>query len=48
MISLNMGHKWRANNGKSIEKLGMTYSSLKSSTEEMFQQMIDQGAFKKQ
>ena len=43
MISLNMGHKWRADNGKSIEKLGMTYSSLKASTEEMFQQMIDQG-----
>tara|TARA_B110000503_G_scaffold30086_2_gene48596 strand:- start:61 stop:1128 length:1068 start_codon:yes stop_codon:yes gene_type:complete len=47
MISLNMGHKWRANNGKSIEKLGMTYSSLKASTEEMFQQMIDQGQIAK-
>jgi len=37
-----MGHEWRANNGKSIEKLGMTYSSLKASMEEMFQQMIDE------
>ena len=43
MISLNMGHKWRADNSKSIEKLGMKYSSLKDSTEEMFQQMIDEG-----
>ena len=47
MISLNMGHKWRANNGKSIEKLGMTYSSLKPSTEKMFQQMIDEGQIAK-
>ena len=47
MISLNMGHKWCADNTKSIEKLGMTYYSLKTSTEEMFQQMIDQGQIAK-
>lgn len=43
MISLNMGLKWRADNRKSLEKLGIKYSSLKTSTEEMFQQMIDEG-----
>ena len=43
MISLNMGFKWRADNSKSLEKLGIKYSSLKTSTEEMFQQMIDEG-----
>jgi hypothetical protein len=42
-----MGHKWCADNTKSIEKLGMTYYSLKTSTEEMFQQMIDQGQIAK-
>ena len=47
LISLNMGHKWRADNSKSIEKLGMKYSSLKDSTEEMFQQMIDEGQIAK-
>ena len=47
LISLNMGHKWRADNSKSIKKLGMKYSSLKDSTEEMFQQMIDEGQIAK-
>jgi len=47
MISLNMGHKWLADNTKSVEKLGVTYSSLNTSAEEMFQQMIDQGEFNK-
>lgn len=47
LISLNMGQKWRANNSKSIEKLGMKYSPLKDSTEEMFQQMIDEGQIAK-
>ena len=47
LISLNMGHKWRADNSKSIEKLGMKYSSLKDSAEEMFQQMIDEGQIAK-
>ena len=47
LISLNMGHKWRADNSKSIEKLGMKYSSLKDSMEKMFQQMIDEGQIAK-
>ena len=47
VISLNMGHKWRADNSKSVEKLGMKYTSLKTSTEEMFQQMIHEGDIQK-
>ena len=47
MISLNMGQKWVGDNSKSIEKLGINYSSLKASAEDMFQQMIDQGEFHK-
>ena len=42
-----MGHKWLADNSKGVEKLGLTYRSLKMSTEEMFQQMIDQVDFNK-
>ena len=43
MISRCMGHKWNANNQKSISKLEVKYTSIKKSIEEMFQQMIEQG-----
>ena len=45
MISRNFGHQWRADNSKSLTALGMSYTSLQSSMEEMFQQMIDQKQF---
>ncbi len=45
MISRNFGHPWRADNSKSVSALGLSYNSLKSSMEEMFQQMIDQKRF---
>ena len=47
VISKNMGHSWQADNSKSKEKLGVEYRSLKSSITDMFQQMIDEGSFKK-
>ena len=47
VISLNMGHKWVGDNSKSIEELGINYSPLKASAEDMFQQMIDEGEFDK-
>ena len=47
VISKNMKHKWLADNTKSIQKLGIEYRSLKISINEMFQQMIDQGAFER-
>ena len=42
-----MGHDWQADNSKSKDRLGLKYRSLELSINEMFQQMIDQGAFKK-
>jgi dihydroflavonol-4-reductase len=42
-----MGHDWSADNSKSKDRLGLNYRSLELSINEMFQQMIDQGAFKK-
>ena len=47
-IAKNMGHDWQADNSKSKDRLGLKYRSLELSITEMFQQMIDQGAFKKQ
>jgi dihydroflavonol-4-reductase len=47
VIAKNMGYSWKADNSKSTEKLGIEYRSLKSSIIEMFQQMIDEGSFKK-
>ena len=47
VITKNMGHNWKADNSKSKEKLGVEYRSLKSSITDMFQQMINEGAFKK-
>ncbi|MAW27152.1 MAG: diaminohydroxyphosphoribosylaminopyrimidine deaminase, partial [Actinobacteria bacterium] len=38
---------WSADNSKSKDGLGLNYRSLELSINEMFQQMIDQGAFKK-
>ena len=45
MISRNFGHPWHADNSKSVSALGLSYTSLKSSMEEMFQQMINQKQF---
>lgn len=45
-VSRNVGWPWRADNSKSVNALGMTYRSLESSTQEMFQQMIEVGAIK--
>lgn len=37
----NMGHPWKADNSKGKKELGMEYRSLKTSMNEMFQQLID-------
>jgi nucleoside-diphosphate-sugar epimerase len=44
-VSHNVGWSWQANNTKSINALGMVYRSLETSTQDMFQQMIQNGAF---
>lgn len=42
-VSRNVGHPFRADHGKSVRELGMTYRPLAESITEMFQQMVDAG-----
>ncbi|WP_299816061.1 NAD-dependent epimerase/dehydratase family protein [uncultured Roseibium sp.] len=46
-VTKNVDVKWRADNSRSKRDLGMTYRPLKMSMEDMFQQMIETGAFGK-
>ncbi|TCD15863.1 NAD-dependent epimerase/dehydratase family protein [Oricola cellulosilytica] len=46
-IAENMGHAWRADNTKSVRKLGLTYGPVEKAITDMFQQMIDTGTFNK-
>lgn len=41
MISRNVGYDWKADNGKSVRELGMSYRPQSESLVDMFQQMID-------
>lgn len=42
-VSRNVGHIWRADTSKSVEKLGLSYRPMKETLHEMFQQLIDRG-----
>jgi nucleoside-diphosphate-sugar epimerase len=46
-VANNVDVKWKADNSKSRRALGVTYRPLKVSMEDMFQQMIEAGAFMK-
>lgn len=46
-VTRNVDVKWRADNSKSKRALGVTYRPLKVSMEDMFQQMIEAGSFRK-
>jgi len=46
-VANNVDVKWKADNSRSRRELGLTYRPMKVSMEEMFQQMIDAGAFGK-
>ncbi len=46
-VSLNVNIPWKADNSKSIRELGVSYRPLKTTAEDMFQQMIDSGYFDK-
>ncbi len=46
-VANNVDIPWRADNSKGKRELGVTYRPLKTSMEEMFQQMIDAGQFEK-
>ncbi|MEM9630289.1 MAG: NAD-dependent epimerase/dehydratase family protein [Pseudomonadota bacterium] len=43
----NVDVKWRADNSKGKRELGVTYRPLRESMEDMFQQMIEAGTFRK-
>ncbi len=43
-VRKNIGHVWRADNGKSRRELGVSYRPLRESMEGMFSQMVEQGA----
>ena len=45
IVSLNVNVPWKADNGKSKRELGVTYRPLEESLNDMFQQLIDNGAF---
>ena len=46
-VSRNVAWPWRADHGKSVRDLGMTYTPLEESVQTMFQQMIDSGQLPK-
>lgn len=45
-ISLNVGHPWKADNGKSVEALGMTYRPLSETMNDFFAQLVEAGEVK--
>jgi len=47
MVSKNIGYPWKANNSKSIEKLGMDYRPLKETVTEFFSSLVDAGVIEK-
>ena len=46
-VSLNVGHEWKVDNSKGIRELGLEYIPIEKSVTELFQQMVDNGYFKK-
>ncbi|MBX2802549.1 MAG: NAD-dependent epimerase/dehydratase family protein [Myxococcales bacterium] len=42
-VSRNIGHPWKADNSKSIEKLGLTYRPLADTLNDFVQQLVDDG-----
>lgn len=46
-VSRNVGWPWRADHGKSVRDLGMTYMPLEQTVQNMFQQMIESGQLPK-
>jgi len=46
VVSLNVGHAFKADNSKSIRELGMSYRPMKDSLVDIFQQLVDTGRVK--
>jgi dihydroflavonol-4-reductase len=47
MLRNNLGYKWKADNSKSREKLGITYRSMDTSLGDFFNQLVETGQIKK-
>lgn len=47
MVAKNIGYPWKANNGKSIEKLGITYRPMKETINDFFGHLIEEGVINK-
>jgi len=47
IVSRNVNLPWKGDNSRGIRELGVDYRPLQTSMTDMFQQMIDRGAFKK-
>ena len=47
IVSLNINLPWIGDNYKSVRELGMSYRPMQESMTDMFQQLIDNGAFQK-
>jgi dihydroflavonol-4-reductase len=45
-VAKNFGHRWKADNSKSRNVLGLDYRSVEKAAEEMFQQLVDRGVVK--
>ena len=43
-VTKNIGKPWKADNSKSIEKLGLTYRPLAETIQDFAQQLVDEGA----
>ncbi|MEM0969782.1 MAG: diaminohydroxyphosphoribosylaminopyrimidine deaminase, partial [Verrucomicrobiota bacterium] len=43
VVARNIDVPWKADNGKSIRELSMTYRPLRESMEDFFQQLVDSG-----
>ena len=46
-VARNVDIPWRADNSRSRRELGVTYRPMRESMEQMFQQMIDAGHFRR-
>ena len=44
-VSNNVNIEWKADNGKSLKELGLSYRPMKETMEDMFAQMIEHGHF---
>jgi len=47
MVRLNVGLPWRADNGKGVRELGLSYRPLDETVVDFFQQLVDAGVFAK-